>query len=169
MPALAAGPGTAVIFCAPGGRDALASGLRGKGWEVLEAMVYERVPLPADPGQVAARGPLGHVVIHVPEQRVQVQHDRGLVGSEWTPLGSGETAGMVFAPIPTAPGDAVFFDSFAPHRSGPNLTRRPRRALYITYNAAAAGDQRARYFAEKRRSFPPDVARQPGETYVFRV
>jgi len=96
-------------------------------------------------------------------------HDRGLVGSEWTPLGSGETAGMVFAPIPTAPGDAVFFDSFAPHRSGPNLTRRPRRALYITYNAAAAGDQRARYFAEKRRSFPPDVARQPGETYVFRV
>jgi len=96
-------------------------------------------------------------------------HDRGLVGKEWEPLGSGETADMVFAPCPTAPGDAVFFDSFAPHRSGPNLTGRPRRALYITYNAASAGNHRAKYFAEKRESFPPDVARKPGETYVFRV
>lgn len=96
-------------------------------------------------------------------------HDRGLVGKEWEPLGSGETADMVFKPCPTPPGDAVFFDSFAPHRSGPNLTGRPRRALYITYNAASAGDHRARYFAEKRESFPPDVARKPGETYVFRV
>jgi len=96
-------------------------------------------------------------------------HDRGLVGKEWEPLGSGEISDMVFAPCPTAPGDAVFFDSFAPHRSGPNLTAGPRRALYITYNAASAGDHCRRYFAEKRKSFPPDIAREPGETYVFRV
>jgi len=96
-------------------------------------------------------------------------HRRGLVGKEWQPLGSGETARMVFAPCPTAPGDAVFFDSFAPHRSGPNRTGRRRRALYITYNAVSAGDHCRRYFAEKRRSFPPDIAREPGETYVFRV
>jgi uroporphyrinogen-III synthase len=42
---LASNPGLAVIFCAPGGRDALASGLQQLGWKVIEAMVYERVAL----------------------------------------------------------------------------------------------------------------------------
>ena len=96
-------------------------------------------------------------------------HDRGLVGAEWTPLGEDEVAAMDFVSYPTAPGDAVFFDSYAPHRSGPNLTDAPRRVLYVTYNRASEGDHRARYFADKRESFPPDIERAPGETYVFRV
>jgi hypothetical protein len=96
-------------------------------------------------------------------------HDRGLVGREWTPLGEEETAAMNFAPYPTTPGDAMFFDSFAPHRSGPNRTAASRRMLYVTYNRASEGDHRAQYFAEKRESFPPDIDRAPGETYVFRV
>jgi uroporphyrinogen-III synthase len=45
MPELATLPGDAVIFCAPGGRKALASGLAGMGWNVVKAMVYERVTL----------------------------------------------------------------------------------------------------------------------------
>jgi len=45
MPELAMDPGEAVIFCAPGGRGALADGLQELGWSVLNAMVYERVPL----------------------------------------------------------------------------------------------------------------------------
>lgn len=49
LPQLAERPGTAVIFCAPGGRQALAEGLEGKGWRVVKAMVYERVPLHPDP------------------------------------------------------------------------------------------------------------------------
>ncbi|MFQ5774436.1 MAG: phytanoyl-CoA dioxygenase family protein [Kiloniellaceae bacterium] len=96
-------------------------------------------------------------------------HDRGLIGAEWTPLGERETSAMDFVAYPTAPGDAMFFDSYAPHRSGPNLTDRPRRVLYVTYNRASQGDHRARYFADKRRSFPPDIERAPGKTYVFRV
>ncbi len=63
----------------------------------------------------------------------------------------------------------MFFDSFAPHRSAPNLTDRPRRALYVTYNRASEGDHRARYVADKRANFPPDIEREPGKTYVFRV
>jgi HSP20 family molecular chaperone IbpA len=47
--------------------------------------------------------------------------------------------------------------------------RDERRILYLTYNAAAEGDHRARYFAEKRESFPPDVERRPGIEYKFRV
>jgi hypothetical protein len=96
-------------------------------------------------------------------------HDRGLVGAEWTPLGEAEIAGMGFVTYPSAPGDVMFFDSFAPHRSAPNLTDRPRRALYVTYNRASEGDHRARYVADKRENFPPDIEREPGKTYVFRV
>lgn len=96
-------------------------------------------------------------------------HRRGLLGAEWRPLTEAELAGVGFVPCPTRPGDAVFFDSFVPHRSGPNLTDRPRRVLYVTYNRAAEGDHRLRYYADKRRSYPPDCEREPGRTYVYRV
>jgi len=96
-------------------------------------------------------------------------HDRGLVGNEWAPLTEEQIAGMDFASVPTRPGDAMFFDSFAPHRSGPNLTDHPRRVLYVTYNRASDGDHCRRYYADKRKSFPPDVEREAGKEYVFRV
>jgi ectoine hydroxylase-related dioxygenase (phytanoyl-CoA dioxygenase family) len=72
-------------------------------------------------------------------------------------------------PLPTAPGDAVFFDSYVPHASKPNLTPDSRRVLYLTYNRAADGDLRARYFADKRAAFPPDIDRKPGVEYRYRV
>ena len=96
-------------------------------------------------------------------------HDKGLVGREWEPLCDAEMEGMTFESYPTQPGDVMFFDSFAPHRSAANMTESPRRVLYVTYNRASDGDQRARYFADKRRSFPPDIERRAGETYTFRV
>ena len=49
LPQLAEKPGVAVIFCAPGGRQALAGGLGKMGWRVVNAMVYERVPLQPEP------------------------------------------------------------------------------------------------------------------------
>jgi uroporphyrinogen-III synthase len=45
LPSLAVDAGEAVIFCAPGGRDTLASGLSELGWDVKNAFVYERVSL----------------------------------------------------------------------------------------------------------------------------
>lgn len=53
---------------------------------------------------------------------------------------------------PTQPGDALFFSSFAPHLSPPNHSRRSRRALYLTYNAASEGGFRDSYYREKRES-----------------
>ena len=41
--------------------------------------------------------------------------------------------------------------------------------LYVTYNRLTEGDHRERYFAEKRQNFPPDIEREPGKNYVFRV
>jgi Phytanoyl-CoA dioxygenase (PhyH) len=58
---------------------------------------------------------------------------------------------------------------FAPHQSGPNLTAKPRRNLYLTYNRADQGDFRTRYFTDKRASFPPDFERAPGAEYKFKV
>jgi hypothetical protein len=63
----------------------------------------------------------------------------------------------------------IFSDSFAPHASKPNFTDEPRRILYLTYNLASDGDHRARYYADKFASFPPDIERDGSRDYVFRV
>jgi ectoine hydroxylase-related dioxygenase (phytanoyl-CoA dioxygenase family) len=94
------------------------------------------------------------------------RHREGLIGQQWVPL---EEQGLELEVIPTAPGDVIFFDSYVPHASKANLTGSPRRILYITYNLAREGDHRARYFADKHASFPPDVDRDREKTYVFRV
>ncbi len=96
-------------------------------------------------------------------------HRAGLIGESWRPLGDTELAGIAFEPCPTEPGDAVFFDSLTPHRSAPNMSDTPRRVLYITYGRASEGDSRARYYADKRASYPPDIEREPGREYVYKV
>lgn len=102
-------------------------------------------------------------------EMVRGGHEKGLVGDEWRPLDDSAMSGMQFEPCPTAPGDVIFFDSYAPHQSAPNLTDQRRRVLYVTYNRLSEGDHRAQYYADKRLSFPPDIERAPGKEYVFRV
>ncbi|HHQ14518.1 MAG TPA: phytanoyl-CoA dioxygenase family protein [Chromatiales bacterium] len=96
-------------------------------------------------------------------------HDRGLIGSEWEPLNDDNIGDMQFVPIEAEPGDAVFFDSYAPHRSAPNRTDQPRRVLYITYGRASDGDQLERYYADKFVSYPPDIEREAGKEYRYKV
>jgi hypothetical protein len=94
------------------------------------------------------------------------QHNKGLIGDKWKPLNEDD---LEYVSLPTEPGDAVFFDSFAPHRSSPNLTDNPRRVLYVTYNELSKGDHRRQYYNDKRLSYPPDCERDPEKNYVFRV
>jgi hypothetical protein len=96
-------------------------------------------------------------------------HRRELVGPLWEPLTEANLAGVDFVPYPMQPGDALFFDSYLPHRSGPNRTSQRRRVLYVTYNRASEGDHRARYYADKHASYPPDCEREPGIAYRYRV
>jgi hypothetical protein len=96
------------------------------------------------------------------------QRGRGLF-REWEPLTVADMAGMRFEHCPTQPGDIVFFDSYLPHASEPNRSPQGRRLYFATYNAAAAGDHLGRYHADKRRAFPPDIEREAGKEYVFRV
>lgn len=93
-------------------------------------------------------------------------HRSGLLGDKWKPL---DEDALDYTPVMTAPGDAVFFDSYAPHRSQPNMTDSPRRVLYVTYNRLSEGDHRRQYYLDKRRNYPPDCERETGRTYVFRV
>ncbi len=97
------------------------------------------------------------------------RHRDGIIGKEWEPLTDADLDGIHFVPYPTDPGDVVFFDSFAPHRSAPNMTDAARRVLYVTYNAAAHGNHREQYYADKRLSYPPDIERDPDKEYRFRV
>lgn len=96
-------------------------------------------------------------------------HKRGLIGTEWQPMQPEDLGDVPLIPVVMEPGDVVFFDSFAPHSSEPNRSMRARRALYITFNLQRDGDHRERYYAEKWAAFPPDIARQPGADYRYRV
>ena len=77
--------------------------------------------------------------------------------------------GAEYVALESEPGDAVFFDSFAPHRSGPKRLTTRRRVLYFTYNKLSEGDHLAQYYADKRASYPPDIEREPGKEYRYRV
>ena len=96
-------------------------------------------------------------------------HKQGLLGKMWAPLTDEDTANASYQPVHCKPGDAVFFDSYAPHRSLPNKTDQSRRVLYITFNGASDGDKRAQYYADKRKNYPPDIERDPDKNYAFKV
>jgi hypothetical protein len=74
-------------------------------------------------------------------------------------------ARMPWRPLMLEPGDVVLFDSYLPHRSGPNTSERSRRAIYLTYNRRREGDRYDDYFAHKRSVFPPECERVPGVDY----
>jgi ectoine hydroxylase-related dioxygenase (phytanoyl-CoA dioxygenase family) len=101
-------------------------------------------------------------------QLVTGYQNRGLY-REWEPLTEEDMANMEFKYHPTKPGDLVFFDCYVPHASEPNLSNKTRRMYFATYNKLSAGDHLEQYYADKHKSFPPDIDRVPGKEYIFRV
>lgn len=95
-------------------------------------------------------------------------HKRGLF-REWEPLTEEDMEGMEFVPCPTKPGDIVFFDSYAPHASEPNMSDNIRRLYFATYNRLSDGDRMDEYYADKHKSLPPDIDREAGKEYVYLV
>ncbi len=96
-------------------------------------------------------------------------HTRGMIGKKWKPLEGDELNGIEFQSCPMEPGDVAFFDCFVPHQSKPNLTREARRNIYLTFNRMRDGNWREKYFADKRKSYPPDNEREAGKKYEFKV
>jgi phosphonate degradation associated HDIG domain protein len=80
-------------------------------------------------------------------------HTRGTLPAERGRILPEVADALDWEPADVAPGDVVLFDSYTPHRSGTNTSDAARRALYLTYNAASAGDHRDTYYADKRAEF----------------
>merc|ERR1712188_46812 len=93
-------------------------------------------------------------------------HKDGLLGEEWTPI---VDLDLPYQMVECEPGDALFFDSYVPHRSALNNSDKSRRALFITYNKASEGYKLPDYYEDKRRDFPPDIERPEGVVYTYRV
>ena len=75
-------------------------------------------------------------------------------------------AAMAWEAVEVPAGWTLWFHSRTPHRSGPNTSGVPRRALYPTYNAASEGDLRADYYAEKLARFTAGEGRADGKVQV---
>lgn len=88
---------------------------------------------------------------------------------EWEPLTDEDMADMEFVHYPTKPGDIVFFDCYTPHASEPNLSNKIRRLYFATYNKLSEGTHIEKYYADKYKTFPPDIDRVEGKEYIFRV
>lgn len=101
-------------------------------------------------------------------QLVSGHQNRGLYRT-WEPLTEEDMADMEFKYYPTQSGDLVFFDCYVPHASEPNRSDKIRRLYFATYNRLSAGDHLEKYYADKYKSFPPDIDRVQGRQYVFRV
>lgn len=71
-----------------------------------------------------------------------------------------------WVPIETTPRDLLLFDSYVPHRSGPNTTEKDRRIFYFTYHNAYYGNFYEEYFTRKRKEFPPDFERTGDQKVV---
>jgi hypothetical protein len=97
------------------------------------------------------------------------QHKRGKLAPDWKEIPTDVVKSLDWVTLPTQPGDVCFFDSYVPHRSGPNMTARPRRVLYATYAKLSEGDWRTQYYTDKRKSFPPDIEREEGKKYEYKI
>lgn len=59
-------------------------------------------------------------------------------------------AGVQPVPAEAAAGDVLAIHALAPHRSSPNFTSEPRRAIFLTYTSARYGDHYDAYYERFR-------------------
>ena len=100
---------------------------------------------------------------------VKGKHFEGLLGNNKSAIDKKTVKQMKWDSIYTKPGDLIFFDSYTPHRSGKNLSSKPRVMIYLTYNAKKDGNLKKEYFVNKRKSFPPNIERKKGKKYKYLI
>jgi len=91
------------------------------------------------------------------------------IGADGLPLSEREREGLVFELQVMAPGDMLLFNSYIPHASASNTSEHQRRILYFSYQKQTDGDVRQQYFQDKRQGYPPDIEREDGKSYRYRV
>ena len=76
------------------------------------------------------------------------KHKIGLLGNNKSAIPTKVCRKLKWKKIITKPGDAIFFDSYTPHRSKKNNTKKSRNIIYLTYNLLSDGDLRKKYFVK---------------------
>lgn len=100
---------------------------------------------------------------------VRGRHQEGLLGPLGAQLPPEFVSTASWELIDASPGSVIFFDSFSPHRSAPNRSPNQRRLIYVTYSLAREGDFRVEYYTAKRQSYPPNILREPGVVYDYKI
>lgn len=98
-------------------------------------------------------------VVEAMHQEVLPTDDAGCVRAD-------VVAAATWRAVEVPAGWTLWFHSRTPHRSGPNASPVPRRALYPTYNARSEGDLRTDYYAEKLARFRAGGGRADGKVQV---
>ncbi len=99
-------------------------------------------------------------------------YERKLMTEEWKPITTDDPPYQPeeeYTLLEANPGDAIFFDSYVPHGSPANSSDRLRRNLFLTFNRAAQGDMRQRYYEEKWKSYPPNRMDDDRDSSSYRV
>jgi 2-aminoethylphosphonate dioxygenase len=83
-------------------------------------------------------------------------------------LGREEMSDLRYVKVEMNPGDVIFFSSYIPHRSDPNMSFRSRRILFATYNPLSdGGDCRDGLYDYSLIKFPPDRLGNLSTTNIF--
>ena len=78
------------------------------------------------------------------------RHKEGVFENDSGVIAESVDKEMKYEMVNVKPGDIVLFDSYLPHRSGPNQSSTEwRRAGYLTFNKLSEGDLHASYYDAK--------------------
>ena len=83
-----------------------------------------------------------------------------LISKKMKPLKMKELKNPSFKKLLLNEGDLVFFNSYTPHFSYSNNSKKSRSQVYLTYNKEKDGKFRSKYISDKRKNFPPNNERE---------
>lgn len=92
-----------------------------------------------------------------------------LASKKMKPLSVKELKNPNFKKLLLGEGDLVFFNSYTPHFSNSNKSKKSRIQIYLTYNKAKDGNFRSKYISDKRKTFPPNDERSSRKKYSYKV
>jgi ectoine hydroxylase-related dioxygenase (phytanoyl-CoA dioxygenase family) len=99
----------------------------------------------------------------------QMENRRRMLGEYSQPLSWDAFEKEDFVPLIAFPGDVSFHDVYVPHYSEAQKSKKQRRVIWLTFNAASSGDFREKYYADKLESYPPNNRRKKGVNYEYKV
>ncbi len=92
-----------------------------------------------------------------------------IISRKMKPLKMKELKNPKFKKLLLKEGDVVLFNSYTPHFSNSNNSKKGRSQIYMTYNKEIDGKFRTRYIRDKRKNFPPNNERSPSKDYFYKV